>query len=177
MEFDIDVLVAGAGPAGLALALELGRRGVKVLVAERSPHAGAAPRAKTTNLRTRTHLRRWRIADRLAQASPLGVDGPSPIQALAAIDTDVVCPTAEKREALSRYVQAFGYEFSEPNPAQGSLLGPPLPGRDYGEYHTSDLPSVFGVSAPDGVRVTAKHLSLSRKIIKYRTSLARAGKP
>ena len=104
---------------------------------------------------------------------------PSPIQALAAVftDADVACPTAEKREALSRYVQVFGYEFSEPNPAQGPLLGPPLPGLTYGDYHTSDLPYVFGVSAPNGARVAGKDLSLSQRIIKYWTSLARAGNP
>ena len=73
---DTDVLVVGAGPAGLALAIELGTRGIRVIVAERGARAGAAPRAKTTNIRTRTHLRRWGIADRLADASPLGIDYP-----------------------------------------------------------------------------------------------------
>jgi 2-polyprenyl-6-methoxyphenol hydroxylase-like FAD-dependent oxidoreductase len=38
---------------------------------------GYAPRAKTTNVRSREHLRRWGIADKLAAASPLGVDYPS----------------------------------------------------------------------------------------------------
>ena len=54
-----DVVVVGAGPVGLAQAIELGSRDVRVLLAERSPRAGRAPRAKTTNVRTRTHLRRW----------------------------------------------------------------------------------------------------------------------
>jgi 2-polyprenyl-6-methoxyphenol hydroxylase-like FAD-dependent oxidoreductase len=77
MSMDTDVLVVGAGPVGLALAIELGMRGVRVLVAERNPRVGVAPRAKTTNVRTRTHLRRWGLADRLASASPLGVDYPN----------------------------------------------------------------------------------------------------
>lgn len=76
---DFDVLVVGAGPVGLALAIELGMRGIRVLVAERNSRNGAAPRAKTTNVRTRTHLRRWGIADALAGASPLGVDYPNDI--------------------------------------------------------------------------------------------------
>jgi len=71
--------VVGAGPVGLALAIELGTRGVRVVVAERSRRGGEAPRAKTTNVRTRTHLRRWGIADRLAGASPFGVDYPNDI--------------------------------------------------------------------------------------------------
>jgi 2-polyprenyl-6-methoxyphenol hydroxylase-like FAD-dependent oxidoreductase len=79
MSVDIDVLVVGAGPVGLALAIELGTRGVRVLVAERSARAGSAPRAKTTNVRTRTHLRRWGLADRLAEASPLGISYPNDV--------------------------------------------------------------------------------------------------
>jgi len=71
------VIVVGSGPAGLAMAIELGTRGVSCLVLERNRRAGYAPRAKTTHTRTREHLRRWGIADRLAAASPLGVDYPS----------------------------------------------------------------------------------------------------
>jgi 2-polyprenyl-6-methoxyphenol hydroxylase-like FAD-dependent oxidoreductase len=73
------VLIVGAGPAGLAAAIELGHRGVRCLAVERSDRVGYAPRAKTTNVRTREHLRRWGIADRLAAASPLGVDYPTNI--------------------------------------------------------------------------------------------------
>lgn len=78
-DIDTDVLVVGAGPAGLALALELGIRGIQVQVVERNKRGGLAPRAKTTNVRTRTHLRRWGIADALAAASPLGIDYPNDI--------------------------------------------------------------------------------------------------
>jgi 2-polyprenyl-6-methoxyphenol hydroxylase-like FAD-dependent oxidoreductase len=72
-----DVLVVGAGPAGLALAIELGSRGLRCLVVEQHDRVGVAPRAKTTNVRTREHLRRWGIAGKLADASPLGVAYPS----------------------------------------------------------------------------------------------------
>ena len=74
-----DVLIVGAGPVGLALAIELGHRGIRCLVCERNDRVGYAPRAKTTNARTREHLRRWGIADKLAAASPFGVDYPSNI--------------------------------------------------------------------------------------------------
>ncbi|HLG89163.1 MAG TPA: FAD-dependent oxidoreductase [Alphaproteobacteria bacterium] len=74
---DQQVVIIGAGPSGLALAIELGSRGIQCLVVERNDRVGHAPRAKTTNVRTRTHLRRWRIADRLAEVSPFGVDYPS----------------------------------------------------------------------------------------------------
>jgi len=72
----VDVLVAGAGPVGLSLAIELGHRGIGCLVVERNDRVGYSPRAKTTNVRTREHLRRWGIADALRQASPIPPDYP-----------------------------------------------------------------------------------------------------
>lgn len=74
---EVDVLIVGAGPVGLAAAIEMAARGLRVLVAERNERGGTAPRAKTTNVRTRTHLRRWGIADRLAAEAPFGVDYPN----------------------------------------------------------------------------------------------------
>lgn len=71
------VLIVGAGPVGLALAIELGGRGIDCLVVERNDRVGHAPRAKTTHVRTREHLRRWGIAHQLAAASPFGVEYPS----------------------------------------------------------------------------------------------------
>ncbi|MBN8814324.1 MAG: FAD-dependent monooxygenase [Sphingomonas sp.] len=96
-EVDVDVLVVGAGPAGLASAIELGSRGVRVLVAERNDRGGTAPRAKTTNVRTRTHLRRWGLADRLAEESPFGVDYPN----------NMVFVTRLSGFELARFANAF----------------------------------------------------------------------
>ncbi len=76
---EVDVLIVGAGPAGLTLAIEMGRRGVRCLVIEQNDRVGYSPRAKTTNVRTREHLRRWGIADRLREASRLPADYPSNI--------------------------------------------------------------------------------------------------
>ncbi len=73
------VLIVGAGPAGQGLAIELGHRGIACLVIEKNPRIGVAPRAKTTNVRTREHFRRWGIADALRDAAPFGVDYPSNI--------------------------------------------------------------------------------------------------
>lgn len=75
----VDVLIAGAGPAGLASAIELGHRGVRCLVVERNDRVGYSPRAKTTNVRTREHLRRWKIADALREASPISPDHPATV--------------------------------------------------------------------------------------------------
>lgn len=94
---DTDVLIVGAGPVGLALAIELGTRGVRALLIERNHRVGASPRAKTTNVRTRTHLRRWGIADALADASPFGVDYPN----------NMVFVTRLADHELARFADAF----------------------------------------------------------------------
>ena len=91
------VLIVGAGPVGLALAIELGQRGVPCLLIERNDRVGYAARAKTTNVRTREHLRRWGIADRLRAASPLGLDYPS----------NVVFCTRLGGHLLTRFENAF----------------------------------------------------------------------
>ncbi len=92
-----DVLIVGAGPTGLAAAIELGSRGIAVQVVERNERAGVAPRAKTTNVRTRTHLRRWGIANRLAELSPFGVDYPN----------DMIYVTSLKGYKLAHFENAF----------------------------------------------------------------------
>ena len=71
---DTPVLIAGAGPVGLALAVELGLRGVECLVVEpRRQPTRLRPRAKTLNARTMEHARRWGLAARLRAAAPLPV--------------------------------------------------------------------------------------------------------
>ena len=73
------VLIVGARPVGLSLAIELGNRSIPCRMIERNDRVGCAPRAKRTHVRTREHLRRWGIADKLKAASPLGADYPSNI--------------------------------------------------------------------------------------------------
>ncbi len=75
-EFDADVLIVGAGPVGLALATELTMRGHTVSVIERNDRTGVQPRAKTTNIRTMTHMRRWGLAAEMRKRSPLSPDFP-----------------------------------------------------------------------------------------------------
>jgi 2-polyprenyl-6-methoxyphenol hydroxylase-like FAD-dependent oxidoreductase len=96
---EIDILIIGAGPVGLAAAIELGIRGVRVLLIEQNDRTGVAPRAKTTNVRTRTHLRRWGIADRLAEESPFGVDYPN--------NMVFVTRLSSEGHELARFANAF----------------------------------------------------------------------
>ena len=73
------VLIVGAGPVGLALAIELGLRGIDVTIVEQRSRTGAQPRAKTTNVRTMQHMRRWGLAEKLRAAAPLPYDYPTDI--------------------------------------------------------------------------------------------------
>ncbi|MEE9097794.1 FAD-dependent monooxygenase [Pseudarthrobacter phenanthrenivorans] len=72
---EAQVLISGGGPSGLFLALDLASRGIASTVIEpRTSVDPTRPRAKTTNARTMTHLRRLGLADALRQASPLPVE-------------------------------------------------------------------------------------------------------
>lgn len=103
---ETEVLVVGAGPVGLAAAIELGLRGVRVLVVERNARVGVAPRAKTSNVRTRSILRRWGIAEQLAAVAPFGIDYPN----------EMVFVTRLAGHELARFSDAFNA-----SPARSSL--------------------------------------------------------
>jgi 2-polyprenyl-6-methoxyphenol hydroxylase-like FAD-dependent oxidoreductase len=70
------VLIAGAGPVGLSLAIELAYRGVRCLIAEQSDGSVDFPTTNLANTRTVEHLRRWGIADRLRFESGYPTDYP-----------------------------------------------------------------------------------------------------
>ena len=57
------ILIAGAGPVGLSLALALARRGLAVRVREAQPGLGSEARASTWHPPTLEMLREWGVAD------------------------------------------------------------------------------------------------------------------
>ena len=73
-----EVLIAGGGPFGLMLALELGKRGVTCLLVEPKPGTAYNPQANATQARTMEHFRRHGFADGV-RAQGLPPDHPSDI--------------------------------------------------------------------------------------------------
>lgn len=68
---DADVVVVGAGPVGLSVALQLGREGAKVRVLERRPTHSHLPRAHVANSRSMEIFRGWGLSEELrADALP-----------------------------------------------------------------------------------------------------------
>lgn len=66
---DSDVLIVGAGPVGMVLALDLASRGVKVVVAERhAPDATPPPRCNHISARSLEIFRRLGLASEIRQA-------------------------------------------------------------------------------------------------------------
>ncbi|MEP7351348.1 MAG: FAD-dependent monooxygenase [Sphingorhabdus sp.] len=74
--YDYDVIVAGAGPVGLTMTIELGRRGISTLIMERDPTTAPWPKMDRSNARTMEIYRRMGIADRVRA---LGYPGDNPM--------------------------------------------------------------------------------------------------
>jgi len=73
-----DILIAGGGPCGLVLAIELGRRGVRTLLVDAKPGTAFNPQANATQARTMEHYRRLGFADEV-RALGLPPDHPTDI--------------------------------------------------------------------------------------------------
>ena len=110
---DTPVLIAGAGPVGLALAVELGLRGVECVVVEPRPQpTRLRPRAKTLNARTMEHARRWGLAERLRAAAPLPVSW----------SQDVSFCTSFLGEEITRFTGVLGLADDGDSPERGQQM-------------------------------------------------------
>jgi 2-polyprenyl-6-methoxyphenol hydroxylase-like FAD-dependent oxidoreductase len=69
MSNDAQVLIVGAGPVGLTLAIDLGRRGVKVALIERNEQPLYRPKMERCNARSMEMFRRLGLAETIRAAS------------------------------------------------------------------------------------------------------------
>jgi 2-polyprenyl-6-methoxyphenol hydroxylase-like FAD-dependent oxidoreductase len=89
---DCAVVIIGAGPCGLMLAIELGRRGVSAVVLEEKASPSRFPSANATQARTMEHYRRLGFAEKV-RARGLPPDYP----------TDIAYFTRYTRHELARF--------------------------------------------------------------------------
>ena len=65
---DTQVLIIGAGPVGLTLALDLGQRGIRCTIVEQKDKPAFLPKMERVNARTMEMYRRMGIADKIRKA-------------------------------------------------------------------------------------------------------------
>jgi 2-polyprenyl-6-methoxyphenol hydroxylase-like FAD-dependent oxidoreductase len=143
MEEEVEVLVVGAGPAGLTAAITLARYGVRCLLVERRSTPPSLPRATVTSLRTMELLRAWGLTDEVLAGS---------------VDVEWrlwVCHT------LAEAAAGEAFEVGIPSKVESALLSPTAPGcvpQDHLEQVLLDhLRTMPGARVDSGVELVALH--------------------
>jgi 2-polyprenyl-6-methoxyphenol hydroxylase-like FAD-dependent oxidoreductase len=101
----VDVLVVGAGPAGLSAAITLGRYGIRTHVVEARPGRTPVPRANLASTRTMELIRSWGLEDEV-RAGGVEVDflqwiGPSLATMSSGSVFEVGVPTRAQAAVIS----------------------------------------------------------------------------
>ena len=151
---EVDVVIVGAGAAGLAAAVALGRHDVSTLLVERRTEPSTLPRATVISTRSMELLRAWHLEDEILAGG---------------VDADVwlwECTT------LARAAEGRAHAVGYPSREQAAVISPTAPGtvpQDWLEAvlrrHIASLAAVRGAlgsqlvavdNRPDGVGVTLR---------------------
>src|SRR5271170_1921005 len=102
---DSDVLIVGAGPTGLTLAIDLGRRGVRCTLIEQKPRPAFLPKMERINARSMEIYRRMGLAEKI-RAAGLRADCPMDVYIMLALDEPpllhLTYPSVEEARAATR---------------------------------------------------------------------------
>ncbi len=71
---DADVIIVGGGPVGMGLAIELGQRGIRVVVVERYEQPQPIPKGQNLTTRTMEHFHAWGAEKQLRAARTIPPD-------------------------------------------------------------------------------------------------------
>ena len=128
---EVDVLVVGAGPAGLAAAITLGRYGVDTLLVEQRVEPSFLPRATGLSTRTMELVRTWGLEHEVLAGG---------------VEADVLLWECE---TLSQVAAGRPHEVGYPTRQQAAVVSPCAPGvvpQDWLERvlrrHIDSLPTV-----------------------------------
>jgi 2-polyprenyl-6-methoxyphenol hydroxylase-like FAD-dependent oxidoreductase len=83
---DSQVLIIGAGPVGLTMAIELGRRAINVLLVDKRSGFGKLPKMERCNARTMENFRRMGISAPIRAAA---LDNDMPIDVFICLENVV----------------------------------------------------------------------------------------
>src|SRR6201987_3963022 len=102
---DCDVLIVGAGPTGLTLAIHLGKRGVRATLIEQKAEPAFLPKMERINARSMEIYRRMGLAPKI-RAAGLRADCPMDVYIVPALTDPPLLhlpyPSVEEARAQTR---------------------------------------------------------------------------
>ena len=192
-----DVLIAGGGPCGLMLAIELGRRGIRCLLVDPKPGTAFNPQANATQARTMEHFRRHGFADEI-RAQGLPGDHPTDIayftrftqHELARLQLPTAAQAAQAIKGMSgswsaaelphrvsqKFVEATLLKHAKTWPSVELRYGWQL--QDFADTGTQVQARIQSVAGGESVKVQARYLvgaDGARSLVRQQLGIAWGG--